>query len=47
VRYAAEFGLTAAARSRISAGFDGPASSPSKSDGLLGGRVLPMKRGDE
>jgi P27 family predicted phage terminase small subunit len=46
VRYAAEFGLTALARSRISAGVNGQAPL-SKFDGLLGGRILPMKRGDE
>nr|WP_245003902.1 P27 family phage terminase small subunit [Bradyrhizobium liaoningense] len=35
VRYAGEFGLSALARSRISAGFNAPPSGPSKFDGLL------------
>ncbi|MET4016062.1 P27 family predicted phage terminase small subunit [Bradyrhizobium sp. S3.2.12] len=49
VRYAAEFGLTSAARARLSAGGFATPSPPSKFDGLLGnGTVVPIKpRGDE
>jgi P27 family predicted phage terminase small subunit len=36
VRYASEFGMTAAARSRITGGIS-PPPGPSKFDGLLGG----------
>jgi P27 family predicted phage terminase small subunit len=38
VRYAAEFGFSPAARSRISAGVSLIPSPPSKFEGLLGGR---------
>jgi P27 family predicted phage terminase small subunit len=37
VRYAAEFGLTPAARARIAAGVDGGGEAPSKFAGLLAG----------
>ena len=48
VRYAGEFGLTAAARSRIAAGGYAPPSPPSKFDGLLSSGVVPLRRrGDE
>ncbi|WP_158091579.1 phage terminase small subunit P27 family [Bradyrhizobium canariense] len=49
VRYAAEFGLTAAARSRLAAGGYTAPSPPSKFAGLIsdGGTVLPLRRGDE
>jgi P27 family predicted phage terminase small subunit len=46
IRFANEFGLSAAARSRLAAfGYAPPTKS--KFDGLLGGTVVPMKRGDE
>jgi P27 family predicted phage terminase small subunit len=48
VRYAGEFGLTAAARARLGAAGYAPPSPPSKFDGLLSdGTVVPMRRGDE
>jgi P27 family predicted phage terminase small subunit len=50
VRYAAEFGLTSAARARLGAYGYAPPSPPSKFDGLLSGgaKVVPLKpRGDE
>lgn len=47
VRYANEFGLTSAARARLSAAGYAPPSPPSKFDGLLAGSVVPIKpRGD-
>ena len=48
VRYANEFGLSAAARSRLSAAGYAPASSGKFSGLLSDGSVVPMKpRGDE
>jgi P27 family predicted phage terminase small subunit len=46
IKFAAEFGLTAAARSRIgAAGYEPPKES--KFTGLIGGTIVSMKRGDE
>ncbi|MBR1174882.1 P27 family phage terminase small subunit [Bradyrhizobium sp. KB893862 SZCCT0404] len=47
VRYAGEFGLTAAARSRMIRASVNPQPPPSKFDGLIGGcTVTPIRSGD-